>query len=155
MIRFRTELALLSRMFARRAPVLPSDPATAPITFDMPPQRVLDPKALAEILALEVPGQPSLLTEMMDAFHAASDAYLVRLRSALRSGDAASVLDAAHALKGAAASLGAERVRASALELEIAAREPSLVGAEERLAVLEIACEQALAALSEEAGRGA
>jgi two-component system, sensor histidine kinase and response regulator len=117
--------------------------------------RVLDPKALAQILELEEPGEASLLVEMVDIFRAACDKHLTRLRVALEIGDHATVRDAAHALRGAAASLGAERVRSIARVMEMSGRNQALIGAWEQLAALEDECDEALAALSQEVARAA
>src|SRR5438132_1139531 len=108
-----------------------------------------------EVLALGEPGEPSLLEQMIDAFRPSSAAYLARMRAAFEVGDHQTVLNVAHALKGAAASLGAERVRAIASELDLALRNGQMdrVEVEERLLALEGALEQALAGLVEVAGR--
>jgi HPt (histidine-containing phosphotransfer) domain-containing protein len=110
---------------------------------------MLDPKALTEILALEQPGEPSFLARMIDAFRDSSAVYVARMKAALEVGDHETIVGVAHALKGAAATLGAEHVRTIALDLELRGPQMSLAGAQEQLAALAIALEQALAALSE------
>jgi PAS domain S-box-containing protein len=150
------ELAIVARLLARWAPMPTTAPVGAPDAVEVgTAERVLDPKVLAQILALEEPGEPSLLVELIDAFRNSSAGYLVKLTGALQTGDHETVLDVAHTLKGAAAALGAERVRAIAWALEMRGRQHSLAGAEGQLAILEIARDQALAALSEEAARAA
>jgi HPt (histidine-containing phosphotransfer) domain-containing protein len=116
---------------------------------------VLNPEALAEILALEQPGQPSLLVELVGTFRAASEGYLSRLRQALVMGDHESVLDAAHALRGTTVALGAERVTVIALDLEHRGHQHWLAGSDEQLIMLETACYQVLTALSQEMARAA
>jgi HPt (histidine-containing phosphotransfer) domain-containing protein len=114
--------------------------------------RVLDPEALSQTRALEEPGQTSLLAELVDAFRDSSHSDLTRLKRALVVGDHETVLNAAHRLRGAAAALGADRVRSIAQTLELCGREHSLVGAEAHLIALESAREQVLLALSHEVG---
>jgi HPt (histidine-containing phosphotransfer) domain-containing protein len=109
---------------------------------------VLDLKALEQIRALEQPGEPSLLAEMVETFRGSSLGYLARLDQALAAGDAEATADAAHALKGAAAALGAQQVRAVAAELESGGRKRYLAGAEHHLARLKAARAQALQHLS-------
>jgi HPt (histidine-containing phosphotransfer) domain-containing protein len=118
-------------------------------------ERVLDPDILAQIRMLEVRGQPSLLAEIVDAFRASSENYRARLTGAVQVGDHKTVQDVAHALKGAAMSVGAERVRSIARELELRGRQQSLDGIVERLTALDNACEQVLAALTQEVVRAA
>jgi HPt (histidine-containing phosphotransfer) domain-containing protein len=113
---------------------------------------VLDPDTLSQIRALEEPGQTSLLAELMEAFRNSSYGDLTRLKSALKRDDHQTVLDAAHRIRGAAAALGADRVRSIAQTLEQCGRQQSLDGAAEHLAALETACAQALVALAHEVG---
>jgi len=150
------ELAVVERVLARWAPmptIVPTD--TPAVVRVRAAERVLDPKALSEILALDEPDQPSLLGQMVDAFRASCPGYVARMREAIATGDHETVLNVAHALKGAAASMGAERVRSIAVDLEQRGRQASLAGAGEQLAALEIALEQALAALNDVAAQPA
>jgi HPt (histidine-containing phosphotransfer) domain-containing protein len=110
---------------------------------------MLDPKALTEILALEQPGEPSFLARMIEAFRESAPVYVARMKAASEVGDHETIVGVAHALKGAAATLGAEHVRAIALDLELRGRHMSVAGAQEQLAALADALEQALAALTE------
>jgi HPt (histidine-containing phosphotransfer) domain-containing protein len=64
------------------------------------------------------------------------------LREALGSGDASRVERQAHKIKGAAANVGCEAMRALALELEQLANQGLLDGAESRLAALDTAFDQ-------------
>lgn len=114
--------------------------------------RVLDPDALNQIRALDEPGQACLLAEIVDTFRASSECDVSRLRGALEVGDHATVLDAAHRIRGAAAALGADHVRSIAEALELRGRQQMLAGAQELLAELETAREQALVALIQEVG---
>jgi CheY-like chemotaxis protein len=66
------------------------------------------------------------------------------------SGDATSFGDAAHVLKGGAATLGAARLRSAAYDLELRGRDHNLVGAEAQLLALETLWAEALEALTQE-----
>jgi HPt (histidine-containing phosphotransfer) domain-containing protein len=122
------------------------------VTPDQNALRVLDPDAVNQIRALQEPGQANLLAEVVETFRASSDGDLQRLRRALEIGDHETVLNAAHRIRGAAAALGADRMRSAAEVLELRGRQQSLAGAEELLAALETAREQTLAALTQEVG---
>jgi HPt (histidine-containing phosphotransfer) domain-containing protein len=115
--------------------------------------RVLDPDALRDLRALEEPGQASLLAEIVDIFRASSECDLTRLKRAVEAADHATVLNAAHRIRGAAAALGADQVRSIAEALELRGREQSLADANELLVDLETARERALGALTEELAR--
>lgn len=124
-----------------------ADPATD--------RSVLNQRALDQIRMLEEPGEPSLLVEMVNAFRAALVMYIGHLRTALTTGDAEAVASAAHALKGAAGSIGADGVQALALRMETDGRHHSLAAGPEQIAALEHAGDQALTALAHELARAA
>jgi HPt (histidine-containing phosphotransfer) domain-containing protein len=109
---------------------------------------VLDADTLASIRELEEPGDTSLLEEMVDTFRTWSVGQLEQLRYSTAAGDMDAIADGAHALKGAAAALGAVQVRRLALEIEQSARQRSYIG-EAKLEALEAACVEALAALDQ------
>src|ERR1700724_1206089 len=90
----------------------------------------LDHEVIAQLLALEEPGEPSLLTELIEAFRGSAPGHLARLKAAHAAGDDTAFEDAAHALKGGAATLGATRLRSAAYDLELCGREHNLVHAE-------------------------
>jgi CheY-like chemotaxis protein len=122
------QLAELGRVLARWAPAQPDV--------------VLDPSVLDHIRELEEPGETTLFGDMLRAFQASASEQLQRLQLATRTGDAEVITDAAHALKGSAAALGATRVRALALDLELhgasSERLPGLIRAvDEALQALE------------------
>jgi HPt (histidine-containing phosphotransfer) domain-containing protein len=114
---------------------------------------VLDVEVLAELRTLEEPGEASLLTELVEAFRGSAPGHVARLKSALAGGDAAAFGDAAHALKGGAATLGATRLRNVAYDLEQRGRDGNLVDVDAAVSALETAFHAALAALSREALR--
>ncbi len=112
--------------------------------------RVLDAGVLAQLHALEEPGEPGLLTELIEAFRMSAPARLARLRTTLAAGDASAFGDAAHALKCSAATLGAARLRFIAYDLELRGRDDNLDNAAEHLTALAAAFTEALEALSQE-----
>jgi HPt (histidine-containing phosphotransfer) domain-containing protein len=73
--------------------------------------------------------------------------------AALAAGDATGFGDAAHALKGSAAALGAVRLRTAAFELELRGRDNNLENAQELVNALEAVLSEAIDALSREDAR--
>ncbi|MDQ3811788.1 MAG: response regulator, partial [Chloroflexota bacterium] len=142
------ELTELARVLGRWAPIGQAAPGSG-VTPPKPTGAgdVLDPRALAQIEALEEPGEPSLLAQMFHTFRDSSVEHVSRLRQAVAAANAEAATDAAHALKGAAAAIGAQRVRALALEIELRGRQRSLQGAVEQITALETARDEALGAL--------
>jgi two-component system, sensor histidine kinase and response regulator len=114
---------------------------------------VLDSEVVANLRALEEPGEPSLLTELIEAFRGSVPGHLARLKAALAAGDPTALGDAAHALKGGAATLGAERLRSAAYALELRGRDRNLVDVEVLLSALESTCSEAIEALAQEDAR--
>ncbi len=89
---------------------------------------VLDPRAIADLRALaEAQSKPGsdLLTQIIDLFQRAALGYENDLRGAFARADQEGVARAAHALKGAAAQLGARQVEAAADAVCVAARTKS------------------------------
>ncbi len=79
--------------------------------------------------ALEQAGDDhELLTELLDLLRSSSQDDLQKIKAALKSGDGIGVADAAHSIKGAAASLGFESLRAVAYEFEKRGRAMELAG---------------------------
>lgn len=68
-------------------------------------------------------GDKELLEELLLLFKDSSAADFQQLQEAVQAGDMASILSAAHSIKGAAASLGIEGIRSVSLEIEQTARE--------------------------------
>jgi HPt (histidine-containing phosphotransfer) domain-containing protein len=94
-----------------------------------------------------VGGDEELLGSLIDIFLADSPGWLEDVRGAATAGDAAKLRRAAHTLKGAAASFGAEEACAAALRLEEMGRRGQADGAEVALAELERALTRLRAAL--------
>lgn len=85
---------------------------------------VLNPRQLASIKKLQAfPGQEDLLSELVESFIKDAQSAIERLRAAIEAGDLEGVEQAAHKLKGASGSLGADRLMAALGELEDSASE--------------------------------
>ncbi len=93
---------------------------------------VLDRAAALERLD----GDEDLLTTFLGLLLEQSAADLPRIAQALERGSAKELERLAHSLKGAAASLGAERVRQAAYQLELIGREGDLPAGPAALACL-------------------
>ncbi|MGI6655497.1 MAG: Hpt domain-containing protein [Desulfobulbus sp.] len=78
-------------------------------------------------------GDQELLDELLELFRDSSAADLAQLRQAVAADDAAGVVRAAHAIKGAAASLGLESVRDLAQAMESDGRQGSVAVARTHL----------------------
>jgi len=88
--------------------------------------------------ALEQAGDDEeMLAELLDLLRSSGQADLERIKAAMTGGDAQAMGDAAHSIKGAAASLGMESLRLVAHELEKAGRSGDLAGASRLLPDLE------------------
>jgi len=82
---------------------------------------VLDADTLQQLIDLD-DGSLGLLQEMYEIFRDDTPSRLEALEAAVRAEDREEMGDVAHAIKGAAATIGAPRVRALALALETAGR---------------------------------
>ena len=108
------------------------------------PAAVLDTAVLEQIRELEEnPAENRLLGEMVQAFRATATLQLDRLRQAIDASNAEVIRDAAHALKGSAAALGAKHVAATAWDWERHGAAPH------QLPVLVNAVEEALQAMDQ------
>lgn len=88
--------------------------------------------------ALEQAGDDEeLLDELVDLFHDSSAADLARIKEGAANGDVNAMGDASHSIKGAAASLGIDGIRAIASDIEKAGRAGDLDGANGLVAGLE------------------
>src|SRR5256885_3433217 len=68
--------------------------------------------------ALQEEGQPDVLAEMVGLFVDETASWLIEARQAADSGDILALGRVAHSLKGACATIGADRMRAQAAGLE-------------------------------------
>ncbi|KAA8918279.1 hybrid sensor histidine kinase/response regulator [Xanthomonas sontii] len=127
--------ALLRLSGRTAAPAAPAPPPAPPA-----------PVALDAILA-RFGNNAGLFVRMLDAFAEEHRTLLQRVEAALRQGDAGASADAAHALKGSAATLGAATLAQAAAVLEQDARGGRLPDVAATLAALRAAAAQDLEAL--------
>lgn len=71
-------------------------------------------------------GDVDLLAELLVLLKDSSKSDLQKIKDALEAGEHDGVADAAHSIKGAAASLGVEALRVAAYDLEVKGRENRL-----------------------------
>ena len=110
-----------------------------PVSHDnLPELPILDRAAVLERLG----GDEDMLQTFLDLLLQQADTDLPKLTEAVQQGDAGRVEHLAHSLKGAAASLSAERVRQAAYQLESIGRSGDLTSAEDALAQLRIEVDQ-------------
>lgn len=98
-----------------------------------PPLAIFDRATLMERLE----GDAELADEVVQIFLDECPKMMQRLREAVASAVAEAIQFSAHALKGAAANISAERVSAVALRLEIIGREGKLAGSQQEFSTLE------------------
>lgn len=106
---------------------MPDDAKESPIT---PASNSLGggvpPVDLAHIEELIGGPDPAFVAEIMGVFVVSYTDLSARIQTALASGDAEALREAAHAAKGAAANAGAFALRNALLDLEVAARDGDL-----------------------------
>ena len=110
------EAPALENAARRPAAAPPATPAPSP-----PPDSTaarLDERALAQIRALQRPGQPSLLGKIVGLYLDGAPPLLQGMREAVASGDGEALRRAAHAFKSSSANLGAMQLAALSKELE-------------------------------------
>jgi len=113
----------------------------------IPSREVLDPDTMAQLLDLD-DGGLGLLQEMYELFRDDTPPRITLLEAAIREGDAVQMGDTAHAVKGAASTMGAPKVRALAQSLEAGARSGNFQEAPAELLVkLKAAFAEAVAGL--------
>jgi HPt (histidine-containing phosphotransfer) domain-containing protein len=105
---------------------------------------IVDANALSAVTG----GDAELMFQLVDLFFEGCPPLLADMRSALAAEDCAALQFAAHALKGSAGSLAAERTYDAALRLEMSARAGDLSNARHDLAAVEREIEQLREALS-------
>jgi len=107
----------------------------------------LDPKAIANLRALQKNGEQSVIVKFSRVFEQTSNDLMRRLRLGMQQVDADEVSAAAHSLKTCSANLGASDLAALAKQLEVLARVRDLAGAQSMFTQLEHAYGDARAAL--------
>lgn len=108
----------------------------------------LDGEVLERLRALAVATDPSLLDQIFEAFLLDGQARISTMRRALQEGDAMCLHHAAHALKGAGASIGAHGVAGIAQKLQ--ALGGSVEGADLLIEPLEVEFERVRAEIAVE-----
>ncbi|QQS55363.1 MAG: Hpt domain-containing protein [Candidatus Competibacteraceae bacterium] len=86
----------------------------------------LDEQALAQIRALQRPGQPSVLGKIIGLYLDSSPTFLQQMREAITAGDSGALRQAAHGFKSGSANLGAMQLAAVCKELEYRGRDQCL-----------------------------
>lgn len=89
----------------------------------------LDPGVLEGLRQLNQPGQPDIVREVLTVFLSDAPERLDAIDTAIGAGDPQALQRAAHALKGAAGSVGAITLQARCRELEDTAKAGALDGA--------------------------
>lgn len=107
---------------------------------------LVDSAVLEELLSLD-DGGTGLLSEMVGLFQEDGPMRITQMREACERGDAHGAGEAAHALKGAAGTLGAVRLRALAGEAERLAKANDLAAVLGLVPAMEESYPQFLAAL--------
>jgi histidine phosphotransfer protein HptB len=90
---------------------------------------VIDPKAIAELRALNPDDGDEFLREIVGIFLADTPERIAELQESLAAGDTARFTRAAHSIKGSSSNLGAAALRAAAELLEHRTRTQGLAGA--------------------------
>jgi CheY-like chemotaxis protein len=108
------ELQIALERWGQRSPVSPgSDP---PVRDPIP--ATIDRAVLDDLRALQEPGEPDFVQEMIDLYLTDTPPLIAALRVAVGQGEADGLRAAAHTLKGNSNSLGAMRMGSLSLELE-------------------------------------
>ena len=78
----------------------------------------LDTEQLKSLRELNEPGEPDLVTELIDIFIKQSPETLEALHAAVKKNDSKAIEKMAHKLKGSCANLGAEKMRSLCQKME-------------------------------------
>jgi two-component system sensor histidine kinase/response regulator len=103
-----------------------ADPTLSPHGLSHVGAAVLNDSALAQIRALQQPGGPDLLDQVIGLYMDSSQSLLEQVRAGIAQADARTVTEAAHALKSSSANLGATSLAEIAKQLEMSGREADL-----------------------------
>ncbi len=139
--------AVLRRWIRRPMP----DPAFAPGPRDgSQPDDPVDHSVLEDLSGLQREGEPDILVRLSSMFLDEAPPRMVTMREAVKRGDARALEEAAHALNGSCANLGARGMEVLCADLEKLARAEDLRGASNLLTRLEVEFERFGAALEAE-----
>jgi CheY-like chemotaxis protein/HPt (histidine-containing phosphotransfer) domain-containing protein len=110
-------------------PVRPDELRTTIERWVRPPEPCVDPEVIESLRALQGPGEPDLVAELVALFEQDGPAALAQLRAAVAARDVALAKQTAHTLKGCAANIGAKGLaeRCALLEREAEGPDPGLV----------------------------
>ncbi|HLY11270.1 MAG TPA: Hpt domain-containing protein [Planctomycetota bacterium] len=78
----------------------------------------INPRVLDDLRALQTPGAPSFLGELIDLFLQEADGHLQKLRDSFAAKDAALFERSAHTLKGSSGNLGAQAMSRICADLQ-------------------------------------
>jgi HPt (histidine-containing phosphotransfer) domain-containing protein len=81
-------------------------------------EAAIDPRILETLRALNVEGQPDVVTEVLGLFLASAPAQLQAIEMAVETQDAAALQRSAHTMKGASSAIGAVGLQAACRRLE-------------------------------------
>ena len=130
---------------AAPAAVTPAPSLIAPVPASVPAP-AQGPINLAE-LSNRLMGDMGIVNHILKSFGSNLDNQLKAIRTAVEAQDMTAISRAAHALKGAAANLSAEPLRAACLNLETAAKAQDLASAVSSAAAIDQAAQQLRAVL--------
>ena len=113
----------------------------------------LDLSVLAGLCELQEEGEPDILNELIELFLHEAPPQLAALGEAIESGDATTVEQVAHTLKGSSGNMGAVRMAALCAELEKVGGSRQLTRAPQLLERLEVEFDRARQGLNAELSR--
>ena len=128
-------------------------PPPAPVAAVVEGADPIDPRALAGLRTLELPGETGFLGEVIRAFLESTPGRLTAIRQAEEKGDAKALERHAHDLRGNCGALGARRMEALCQEVETLAEAGRVGEAAPLIARLVQEYTAAQAALEAEHGR--
>ena len=102
---------------------------------------VLDAATLDRLRELNEEGEPDFVVEVLTLFLADTPAKLVAMTEALASADGRSLERTAHALKGAAANIGAHRLKTACERLEAISRDRRMAEAAAAVNAATVECD--------------
>jgi HPt (histidine-containing phosphotransfer) domain-containing protein len=115
----------------------------------MTPPPALDPAVIESLRQLTPPGEPDVLTEVLQLFIDDVPARIGRLRQAWQAGNAGEVQRAAHSLKGSAGNIGATGLLAVCRALDERGKSGDLTQMDALLASLDTEYARVAAAIAE------
>jgi two-component system sensor histidine kinase/response regulator len=137
-VRLENLEAALARWIPHNESSVPAAPKDLPPAVpDGAVASALDPTVTARLRGLAAATDPSVLQEIYDAFMSSAVEYLAAIRDGAARNDAEGLRKSAHALKGASATIGAQRLAELCRQLEALGVAGQVDGAGQRLEQLE------------------